>query len=375
VVDAHRVRGPLGTHGAVVHCRSFTRAGVLQPTEAPAPGQRGLLVERIAKLHVTTVAGAAGRVVRRHRATRDITESQDSAEALRHVPTDHDRQLLEIATQADGASERTEARATRVGRVRRGLPETTGPRRVLVLAGPLVPGQFGFHSGYLRVEVRARPDDARLEETDAQLCRRARPGRIRHLRVEVGIDVAVTDPAQRRPTTTATTHPHGADAEQGLVIQDVLASEQRELAAREDLAPLTTHGQIYLAHVDLRAGLSAVSEVVVRGPAVITGSGTRWHTVVDLRRKPKVDCQVHPGFLAACLERRERRQEAGANARVGWTTLRRFREYPERIHVPREGERPAIRHLHRQALRPGRRRDAERETQQQQRETLHTRTP
>src|ERR1043166_2359763 len=42
---------------------------------------------------------------------------------------------------------------------------------------------------------------------------------------------------------------------------------------------------------------------------------------------------------------------------------------------PANLERPAIRHLHRQALRPGRRGDAERETQQQQRETLHTRTP
>src|SRR5205814_8698450 len=47
----------------------------------------------------------------------------------------------------------------------------------------------------------------------------------------------------------------------------------------------------------------------------------------------------------------------------------------QNTYVPRERERPTIRHLHRQALRPGRRGDAERETQQQQRETLHTRTP
>src|SRR5207253_3296284 len=120
--------------------------------------------------------------------------------------------------------------------------------------------------------------------------------------------VAVTDSAQRRPTTTAATHPDGADAEQGLVIQDVLAPEQRELAAGEDLAPGTTERHIHLPHVNLRAGLRAVPEVVVHGACP-------WGdvSILDLWREPEVDPQVHSSFFAARLERGERRQEAGAN--------------------------------------------------------------
>ena len=44
-----------------------------------------------------------------------------------------------------------------------------------------------------------------------------------------------------------------ADAEQGLVGQDVLAAEEADLAADEDLAPAPAHGQVDLTHVDLGA--------------------------------------------------------------------------------------------------------------------------
>src|SRR5207249_4099885 len=49
--------------------------------------------------------------------------------------------------------------------------------------------------------------------------------------------------------------------------------------------------------------------------------------------------------------------------------------HPKGVHVPGERERPSVGHLHRQALRAGRRGDAQRQAQQQQRETLHTRFP
>src|SRR5256714_9022584 len=97
--------------------------------------------------------------------------------------------------------------------------------------------------------------------------------------------------------------------------------------------------------------------------------------VLDLRREPEVDPQVKTAFFTAGFERCERRQESRADARIRRSAVVPFREHPKGIHVSPERERPAIRHLHGQALRLGRRGDAERETQQQQRETLHTRTP
>src|ERR1043166_5761965 len=112
-----------------------------------------------------------------------------------------------------------------------------------------------------------------------------------------------------------------------------------------------------LAHVDL-------------GAELVVDAG-----VLNLRREPEMDPQVHAAFLPPRLEGCERREQSRTDARVRGAAVVDLREHPEGVDVPGKLERPAIRHLHRQALRPGRRGDAERETQQQQRETLHTRTP
>ena len=54
----------------------------------------------------------------------------------------------------------------------------------------------------------------------------------------------------------------GADAEQGLVGQDVLPAEEAELTAGQDLTPGTADGQEHLTHVDL--GAEAVVDAVCR---------------------------------------------------------------------------------------------------------------
>src|SRR6266511_4255588 len=130
------------------------------------------------------------------------------------------------------------------------------------------------------------------------------------------------------------------------------------LATREDLGSVFhPDGQVDLAHVDLRA------ELVVDT------------SVLDLRRKAEVNCQVHAGFLAARFECREGWEQSGADAAIRRTAVVHFRKHPEGVHVPGKLERPSVGHLHRQALRAGRRGDAQRQAQQQQRETLHTRSP
>src|SRR5207248_6604623 len=88
-----------------------------------------------------------------------------------------------------------------------------------------------------------------------------------------------------------------------------------------------------------------------------------------------VSGQVKAGFLAARFDRGKRREQPCPDARVRRATIGLFREHPEGVHVPAELEGPSVGHLHRQALRAGRRGDAQRQAQQQQRETLHTRFP
>ena len=188
------------------------------------------------------------------------------------------------------------------------------------------------------------------------------------MRIEVRIDVAVPDPAERGPAALGRIsyyareshirNAHRADTKQGHVVHDVLATKQRELTADEDLRPvLEADRHIDLAHIDLGA------ELVVRAG------------VLNLRREPEMDPQVQAAFLPPRLESCERREQSGTDARVRGPAVVNLSEHPEGVHVPGKLERPAVRHLHRQALRLGRRSDAKRETQQQQRETLHTRTP
>ena len=64
-------------------------------------------------------------------------------------------------------------------------------------------------------------------------------------------------------------------------MHDVLAAEQPELAARENLRPvLEPDRQVDLAHVDLGARLRTVTEVVVNAG------------VLDLGREAEVDAEI-----------------------------------------------------------------------------------
>src|SRR5207244_13519428 len=156
----------------------------------------------------------------------------------------------------------------------------------------------------------------RLEGPDRDLTGPAGSRAVSHLGVEVGVEVAVPDPTQRRATTLAGADSHRADPEQRHVVEDGLATEQAELAARQDLAPLAAHRQIHLAHVDLGAGLSAVPEVIVHAG------------VLDLWCEAEVHGQVHPGFFPLGPERRERSASPGADARVRGPAIVDLAEHP-----------------------------------------------
>src|SRR4029077_13992993 len=204
-----------------------------------------------------------------------------------------------------------------------------------------------------------------LEQANAQL-RLSRLGAVRDLSVEVRIDIAIADASERRPTALCVAGPDadGTDSEQRHVVQDVLTAEQAQLATRQDLRTvLEPDRQVHLTHVDLRAGLGAVAEVVMHAG------------VLDLWREAEVDAEVQTSLFAFRVERCEGGEQPGTNARIRGAAVRLLREHPEDVHVPRERERPTVGHLHRQALRAGRRDDAQRQAQQQQRETLHTRIP
>src|SRR5690242_13135260 len=138
----------------------------------------------------------------------------------------------------------------------------------------MVERQLGLEAwdGREHVPTRRR---TRLEQADRELRRRSRLRAVRHLGVEVRIDVAVPNPAQGRPAPLARSDTHGSDAEQRLVIEDVLAAEQTELATDEHLAPRAAHGEIDLPHVDLGAA------------GLIVHAG-----VLDLRRKAEMHAEV-----------------------------------------------------------------------------------
>src|SRR5206468_7986313 len=121
---------------------------------------------------------------------------------------------------------------------------------------------------------------------------------------EVRIQIPVTDTAQGCSPALTKVDPDGPDAKQRHVVDDVLASEQGELATSEDLRPvLEPDRQVHLAHIDLCA------ELIVDT------------CVLDLRSEPEVDPQVQAGFLTLGLERGERREQSGADARVRRATV------------------------------------------------------
>ncbi len=127
--------------------------------------------------------------------------------------------------------------------------------------------------------------------------------RVRHLRLELRIDVAEADAAERRAAGDLATG--GADAEQRLVGQDVLAAEQSELAAGQDLAPGSADRQVHLTHVDLGA------EAVMRHDR-----RTLFHrvaTALNLGGEPEVHAEVGVALFALGVEHREGREQAGAN--------------------------------------------------------------
>src|SRR2546422_5405063 len=118
--------------------------------------------------------------------------------------------------------------------------------------------------------------------------------------------MAVPEGPRRRPARRPAADANGADAEQRHVLHDFLAAEQPELPAGENLGSvLEPDRQVDLAHVDLGARLRTVAEVVVNAG------------VLDLRREPEVDAEVHAGFLAARLKGGEGGKEPGPNTAVG----------------------------------------------------------
>src|SRR5207244_11067035 len=288
------------------------------------------------------------------------TEGKGRTDATADVAAHDHGEFLHVEPDAGSAPDGTDRAVLR--ELRYPAPLSTGPEHVLVLATGLFPSDLGLDARNLGLGVAVR-HDAGLEQTDADLCGVLGGRAVGQLGIEVGIDVAVADPPERSAAALHVTH--GANSEQGLVVQDVLTLEQPQLAARQNLTPFATDGQVDLTHVDPIRILKAVVRVA---------------GVLDLRRESDVSGEVHPGLLAARFKCREGGQEAGANVAVrpGPAGRRRavlVRERPEGVYVPGKLERPSVGHLHRQALRAGRRGDAQRQAQQQQRATLHTRIP
>src|SRR2546430_773941 len=328
VIDAEGVGIEVRPYGGV----TVTGLVVLQAAEAPARTQRRLLVDEITELNVSTIRTPQVGAVRRDAAAREAGELKRRAKTLPYVPVHNNRQVCEVSFDTRGPADRT-YRVAAGGGVRRTLPRPTRPEHVLVLAGFLVVRELCFEPRDLGDVVGAASEHARLEQPDAQLRRSAALRAVRHLCVEIGIEVPIPDAASRRAARLAAADSYRAHAEQGHVVQNVLPAEQRKLAACQHLAPGTAERQVDLTHVDLRA------ELIVRVAEVL-----------DLRREPEVHGEVHARFLAARLERREGGEQAGTNAAVGRVARYRvlFRERPEGIHIAREGERPTIGHLHRE---------------------------
>src|SRR6266853_6697546 len=186
------------------------------------------------------------------------------------------------------------------------LPLAADPDHQLRVARHLWPSddlRFDARNARHRVRRRARTtadDDAGLEQADRELHLVLRRRAVSDLRVEVWIQVTVADATERRTTSLLETWANGADPEQRHVIEDVLAVEQTQFTTGKDLrAVLEPHRQVHLAHVDLGA------ELVVGVAALL-----------NLRRGPDVYAEVQPAFLTLCVERRECRQQTGADTAV-----------------------------------------------------------
>src|SRR5438552_15406716 len=182
------------------------------------------------------------------------------------------------------------------------------------------PGGVGVHG---RTDSRNcgahRTKDAGLEQTDTEL-RLTRFRAVGDLRVEVRIEVTVSDAPERGAPGLPGADSDSADAKQRHIVEDVLTAEQTQLAASENLrAIFEPDRHVYLTHVDLRPGLGAIAEVVVHG------------SVVDLRRKPEVDAEVQARFLASRRERRESGAQSRPNARAPRAPALHFREHPEGV--------------------------------------------
>src|SRR5437016_10271598 len=301
MVDAAGEGIQIRPHCSVAVARRRSRSAVLEPAVAPAGTDGRLFVEGVAQLHVATVGAGQLGAGRDGSCAFTSREQQGGAQTLADVSGHDDREVGEVTADAGRAADRA-SRLTGARRVRRALPQTASPKHVLVLPRLLVVGKLRLNARDLRDDKHARPrdraptgaraggvpvaqQDARLEGAYRELPGPARSRAVRHLGVEVGVEVAVPDPTQRRATTLAGADSHRADPEQRHVVEDGLATEQAELAARQDLAPLAAHRQIHLAQVDLGAGLSAGPEVSV--PAGVWG----------LWAEAEVHGEVHPGFF------------------------------------------------------------------------------
>src|SRR5439155_27290560 len=176
-------------------------------------------------------------------------EHPPDAKTLADIAGHRHRQIGDVDLDPGRTAEATD-RGAASRSVLGALPETTDPHHVLGAAGLLVVGDLGLDARDARERIGAAPEDARLEEADGNLRWRPALGAVGHLGVEVRIDVAVADAARRGTAALAAANRHRAHAEQGHVLHDVLAAEQPELAAGENLRPvLEPDRQVDLAHV------------------------------------------------------------------------------------------------------------------------------
>src|SRR5262249_53064010 len=114
---------------------------------------------------------------------------------------------------------------------------------------------------------------------------------VRHLGDEVRIDVPEPDTAERR---AARSNPTATDAEERLVVQDVLALVHAEFLTGGDRTPPATDRHVDLTHVDLGA------------EAVVVAA-----TALHFRGEAEVHTEVGVPFLAHRREGGKGREEAG----------------------------------------------------------------
>src|SRR3954466_10531399 len=92
----------------------------------------------------------------------------------------------------------------------------------------------------------------------------------------------------------------GADAEQGLVGENVLPVEESDLTAGQNLAPGAADRQVHLAHVDLGA------------EAVVSAGASGIGPALNLGRKAEVHAEIGVPLFTLRIEHRKRGKQSGS---------------------------------------------------------------